>query len=781
VRKIKHVKILGLSVFAIGSFVELNSVLEASVAIVPAEEAQLQHLNIANQICTPEIPAEFLKKCKLLATALASRGNELLEKYAKGKNILLTQYTDNGGQLKTIMIVPSFITQEDRTTLCKMYGIEILDFGNENVQQCVLKHADDDVFKKMFPAAVDKLIKVATDSANKTQLKRSADKVKHILAAASNYLQRDLQLPKEQASAIRKAVENKYNADHAEYSSSKSKEKQQTITCDCLSQTDKQSLCKTCILKVWTNEEIIKVADDAFRETTLESIPLYTIWRSKLQAQGGTAAPYLFMPEDMSPSDNVALLTNKEIEENGLVVLSGKQRDERLRIQAKGCVDGVGSPEKDKKQEYASIPRYANEGIDYVGLPENGQWTLYDVDLLDSRHMYSRSHPKILRIRIPSLGTGIEERVAQEKMYREEYELDARGHPLVHSRSGKNSKKYSWKGSPYYSSSHTPTNANRSRDTFNERVVDDSGHAITLSDPRLVPFGLINVGNTCYFNSVMQALYASPFFRKKVREISTEGTVGHVLKGLFDRMNSANSIDSASVRECIKNIAQEFAKNSRCQPHEMMAWEQCDAADLLDGVLNEVFLKHQDIRESFSSLTKTITCRINHTAKVSDSNTVLGVSINNDNIKNCVDGLQVEEEIDSWDCDTCGDKVQATSSQTIQEKDILILHLYRFEYDKTCKCSHKVYKKVDYDESLDVNGTVYNLKAIVKHYGSLCSGHYVATVRGADDKWYTQNDEQTRCHASFDASKSQDVSFTPYIFVYERSSQTAEKSESEEN
>ena len=47
-----------------------------------------------------------------------------------------------------------------------------------------------------------------------------------------------------------------------------------------------------------------------------------------------------------------------------------------------------------------------------------------------------------------------------------------------------------------------------------KQPIDES--AIDERDPDEKPIGLINIGNTCWFNSVIQTLYTLPYFRHLV-------------------------------------------------------------------------------------------------------------------------------------------------------------------------------------------------------------------------------------------------------------------------
>ncbi|MDR1208596.1 MAG: ubiquitin carboxyl-terminal hydrolase [Holosporales bacterium] len=305
----------------------------------------------------------------------------------------------------------------------------------------------------------------------------------------------------------------------------------------------------------------------------------------------------------------------------------------------------------------------------------------------------------------------------------------------------------------------------------NPRTEDESGQATSLPEPRPVPFGLINIMATCYFNSVLQVLYASPIFRD---QISAEGAQGGRIcdgvRNIFRVMeNKEDSLVPSIVNFCITEIAKTFEAKDRCDRDDILAGTQCDAVDLIDTVINVICREHPEFKDTFSFLTKTIKCskdplHTNH----SDLNVVIELPVNSNNMQDCVASRLVDEKIESWKCKECDDKLPATRIFNLQTNDILVLSLARFKYSPALNYFTKLYDEVSYDDFLVIDETTYRLIAIVKHCGYIDGGHYVATVLGADGKWYTQNDDKTKCHGSFIASKEHDKDNTPYIFIYER-------------
>lgn len=76
----------------------------------------------------------------------------------------------------------------------------------------------------------------------------------------------------------------------------------------------------------------------------------------------------------------------------------------------------------------------------------------------------------------------------------------------------------------------------------------------------VIPFGLVNLGNTCYINSTLQVLVKIPEFRKAVQERKNMESIGEssaLVKGLanvFQQLEvSGQSVKPMSFIQVIKS------------------------------------------------------------------------------------------------------------------------------------------------------------------------------------------------------------------------------------
>ncbi|CAO3595509.1 unnamed protein product [Absidia cylindrospora] len=124
-------------------------------------------------------------------------------------------------------------------------------------------------------------------------------------------------------------------------------------------------------------------------------------------------------------------------------------------------------------------------------------------------------------------------------------------------------------------------------------------------------------------------------------------------------------------------------------------------------------------------------------------------------------------------CNSCEQKVNAEKQITVHElPSYLCVHLKRFTFDLHCGYMRKVTKDIKYGEMLDMApyvsegvdfpSTVYQLYAVLVHFGDRCDwGHYFAYVKAPDGEWFRMDDEDVS-PAPLDEVLSQQV----YMLFY---------------
>jgi ubiquitin C-terminal hydrolase len=316
---------------------------------------------------------------------------------------------------------------------------------------------------------------------------------------------------------------------------------------------------------------------------------------------------------------------------------------------------------------------------------------------------------------------------------------------------------------------------------------------------------LMNLGNTCYANSVMQCMYAC----KKIRTFFLEhththtGVVGAVCE-LFHAMGNKATNDALAPRDFLRACQSSFKK-------AMHIYEQNDAQEfyvmLLDSVtkgmqpcpqpplnmhmtdrgknssapslvrrLDEAWIKcHKDQDMLLASYVdgqsihqmKCTACQyICHNYECFNTLS-LDVCGKRGEMPDLLRHTMEPELLEDWKCDECGNRALNRKSQKFWRlPEMLVMCLKK--YDNTMR-KHHTDGLTSLQDTLDMSAwslydqsSIYTLRACVCHSGSSQYGHYYALTK-TKSQWLLYND-----HMSCPVNNVQDHIHDVYILFYEK-------------
>ncbi|KAL4403052.1 cysteine-type deubiquitinase [Malassezia pachydermatis] len=351
----------------------------------------------------------------------------------------------------------------------------------------------------------------------------------------------------------------------------------------------------------------------------------------------------------------------------------------------------------------------------------------------------------------------------------------------------------------------TTTADNNEADIPPPTAKDAAASSLPLYTPRIVPqfprahmraAGLHNRGNTCYMNSVMQALlhtpplahamltqsvptllgrYGMPRTKKQALKAANAFNAVAALKEFFERAYSgASAVTPSQFIANLRKFARPLRPGRQEDAHEYLRLllesmqHACTCFARKSVAPNDPVLMTTLIQKIFGGrLRSRVTCHsCRHNSDTFDPVLDLSLDVRKGiaSVKQALDAFTAPEMLsDKYRCDHCHRHVDATKRFTIDATPLaLTVHLKRFtifgnKINKTVSYGERLHlgrymserqkglgadQTMD-EESLSTIGAAqqYRLYAVVHHYGSGPNvGHYVASVRSSDGTWLRMDD-----------------------------------------
>lgn len=294
--------------------------------------------------------------------------------------------------------------------------------------------------------------------------------------------------------------------------------------------------------------------------------------------------------------------------------------------------------------------------------------------------------------------------------------------------------------------------------------------------PKNTSVGLINQGATCYMNSMLQALFHLPAFRRIVYNMPTTGndnpekSIPLNLQRLFCEMQFSKSQKPCSTESLTKS----FGWGSQ------ETWVQHDVEEFCRVLMDNLQMKmkgdpslENSIRELFEVKARHAIRCVNVKYESIREEPLLDIQINVKNCHNLEESFKqyLEKEVmegdNQYSTEQFGKQDAVMCDEFLEFPPVLHLHLKRFIFDFNTMKMTKLNDYYEFPEQIDLTqfladdapgrskSNLYDLYGVLVHAGGILGGHYDAYLRTSTSKqWYNFNDSTVTAVSSYKAVRA---------------------------
>ena len=273
--------------------------------------------------------------------------------------------------------------------------------------------------------------------------------------------------------------------------------------------------------------------------------------------------------------------------------------------------------------------------------------------------------------------------------------------------------------------------------------------------------GLYNLGQTCYFNTIVQSLFHCSLFRNVIENVPEPALSIDVIRELhflFKRLSSNSPLKHLSPSQCFSSVM----NIPECATAHMNKDKQEDAQEFFLMLIEYFHSKFKPLANIFEgNIQSTLSCQhCSHSSIKTDPFRILSLSFpagNNEqrpynvrymhDLSNLLDDFISPEIVSGYDCTHCRDRNSTEKIlHILSTPKVLVVQLKRFSGLNKIEDFVKfpLQLRLKYISAGNEEHHFYNITGVVLHKGAtISSGHYIAYVL-ADGVWIEADDSITQ-------------------------------------
>lgn len=238
------------------------------------------------------------------------------------------------------------------------------------------------------------------------------------------------------------------------------------------------------------------------------------------------------------------------------------------------------------------------------------------------------------------------------------------------------------------------------------------------------PFGLRNIGNNCYLNSILQALYGCSIFNGYIAKVKSKK-----LQLFLDLLNNTKSDIHLNI---LLTLRKQYSNKDN-----MLFIQQEDAGEVFLIILD--YFKLLSFPANIDTIfgldyKRILLCKNCNTSKIIKNDLTYNINIPIELEGNIIDYmLENVEKLNDYKCDSCSISGNIIKINLLINAPYIIVVMFNKFYKK---------KNINFPKTFILKKKYkYKLVSDIHHFGSMNMGHYISRSIRYNNKIYLFNDD----------------------------------------